>query len=140
MTGDVTINGFDAFTRYGINLEDGALSALLTPPSLKEFVQNESRLEDGKTVITLSPKYDARELTLPFHLVASTKADFLTKYALFCSEVLAVGSFTLSTRYQPSVIYHLIYQNCTQFRQFHQELAAFALKVTEPDPTNRSAS
>ena len=60
MTGDVTINNADAFERYGINLEDGALSTLMTPPPMKEFIESKSRMKHGKTVIAKAPKYDAR--------------------------------------------------------------------------------
>ena len=137
MQGDLTINGIDAFIRYGINLEDGALSALMTPPPIKEFIENESRLQHGKKVIARWPKYDERELTLPFHLIANSKEDFFRKYNLFCEEVLALGEFELKTRFQPDVVYRLIYLNCTQFRQFIREMAAFALKVSEPNPANR---
>lgn len=137
MQGDLTINGIDAFIRYGINLEDGALSALMTPPPIKEFIENESRLQHGKKVIARWPKYDERELTLPFHLIANNKEDFFRKYNLFCEEVLALGEFELKTRFQPDVVYRLIYLNCTQFSQFIREMAAFALKVSEPNPANR---
>lgn len=138
MFGDVTINNADAFERYGINLEDGALSTLMTPPSMKEFIESKSRLHHGKKVIAKLPKYDAREITLPFHLIAKSKDEFFQKYNLFCDEVLAPGKFELKTRYQPDVVYRLVYLNCTQFRQFIREMAVFSLKVSEPDPTDRA--
>lgn len=140
MFGDVTINNADAFERYGINLEDGALSALMTPPPMKEFIESRSRLKHGKTVITKVPKYDYREITLPFHLISKSKAEFFTKYNLFCEEVLAKGKFELKTKFQPDVVYRLVYLSCTQFRQFIREMAVFSLKVSEPDPTDRAIS
>ena len=140
MYGDVTINNADAFERYGINLEDGALSALMTPPPMKEFIESRSRLKHGKTVIAKVPKYDDREITLPFHLIAKNKAEFFTKYNLFCEEVLAKAKFELKTRFQPDVVYRLVYLSCTQFSQFIREMAVFSLKVSEPDPTDRAIS
>lgn len=140
MTGDLTINNADAFTRYGVNLEDGALSALMTPPPLKELIETKSRLIHGKKVVAKQPKYDEREITLPFHIIASSKSEFFQKYALFCEEVLAAGKFELVTKYQPTVVYRLVYLSCTQFRQFHQEMGVFSLKVCEPDPTDRAVS
>lgn len=140
MFGDVTINNADAFERYGINLEDGALSALMTPPPMKEFIESRSRLKHGKTVIAKVTKYDDREITLPFHLIAKSKTEFFTKYNMFCKEVLAKGKFEIKTKYQPNVVYRLVYISCTQFRQFIQEMAVFSLKVSEPDPTDRAIS
>ena len=140
MIGDVTINNADAFERYGINLEDGALSTLMTPAPMKEFIESKCRVVHGKKIITKAPKYDAREITLPFHLIAKSKSEFFTKYQLFCDEVLAKGKFELKTKYQPNVVYRLVYLSCTQFRQFIREMATFALKVSEPDPTDREIS
>lgn len=138
MIGDVKINNADAFERYGINLEDGALSTLMTPSPMKEYIESKSRLKHGKAVITKFPKYDSREITLPFHLIAKSKDEFFKKYHLFCDEVLSKGKFELSTRYEDGVVYRLVYLNCTQFRQFIREMAVFSLKVVEPDPTDRS--
>lgn len=136
MRGDIYINNYDAFERWGVNMEDGALSSLMTPPALKEFVNNESRLTHGAEYIVTEPRFQARELTLPFHIVARDRSDFLAKYGRFCEEVLEVGEFTLKTRYSKDV-YHLIYSSCNQFRQFEQQIAVFSLKVIEPNPKNR---
>lgn len=140
MKGDVTINNADAFERYGINLEDGALSTLMTPAPMKEFIEVKSRVRHGKNIITKEPKYDSREITLPFHIISKSKSEFFQKYNLFCDEVLAKGKFEIKTKYQPNVVYRLVYISCTQFRQFIQEMAVFSLKVSEPDPTDRSIS
>ncbi len=140
MTGDLTINGYDAYTRWGVNLEDGAVSALLAPAPMKENIQNKSRLKHGKASLNNNPKSDARELSLPFHVVADTKAHFFEKYAAFCSEVLANRRFTLQSVYIPNTVYTLDYVSCNQFGQYNQEMAKFVLKVEEPDPTNRTVS
>lgn len=138
MKGDVTINSFDAFVRYGINLEDGALSTLMTPAPMKDYIEGKSRLKHGKSVVTKNVMYDSREITLPFHLIAKSKDEFFQKYSLFCEEVLSKGKFELRTKYQSGVVYRFVYLSCTQFRQFMQEMAVFSLKVEEPNPTDRA--
>lgn len=152
MTNDITINGYDAYTRWGINLEEGALSALLAPPPIKAFIESRSRNANGKVVITKTPKWDSRDLTLPFHIIAPTKDKFYYQFNKFCEEVLKNGVITLSTKYQhartlivdnvavtmPKVVYHLVYVSCTQFRQYQQGMGIFSLKVTEPDPSDRT--
>ena len=148
--GDILINGEDAI-KWGLNLEEGALSALMTPPPMKDFIESRSRLQSGSRVITKSPRYDSRTISLPFHIVAKTKEDFFNKYAAFCDDVLSKGAFTLETRYQqrrtiidngkeitiPPVVYHLVYVSCTQFSQYQREMAKFTLKVIEPNPNDR---
>jgi len=138
MTGELKINGKDAYDTWGVSLEDGAISTLMTPPAMKDFVSNQSRLEHGKRVMTLNPKYDSRELTLEMHLCAKTKDDFLTKYGKFCDEVLSTGVLHISTSHQSGVTYHCIYNSCTQFSAFLSGIAKFSLKLTEPNPANRT--
>lgn len=137
MKGDLYINGNDAFERYGLNFEEGALCALMTPAPKKAHIESHSRLLHGKKVVTKLSRFDSRELTLPFHIIARSKSEFFEKYERFCSEVLAAGSFEVKYRHSPGKIYRLNYISCSQFRQFAQEMAVFTLKVEEPDPTNR---
>lgn len=46
MKGQLYINDVDVST-YGVSMDSSALSTLMTPPSLKEWVSNECRDEDG---------------------------------------------------------------------------------------------
>lgn len=156
MQNDVYINNQDAFMAWGVNLEDGALSALMTPAPMKPYIQSKSRTQHGKNVNVnaTAMRVDERELTLPFHIIVKAPAQkpeedwedpnvpeyytmketFMLQYNKFCDEVLLRGSFTLETRFQEGVVYNLLYQSCTQFTQFDQRMAHFILKVSEPKP------
>ena len=135
--GELYINGVDAFEEYGLSLESSALSALMTPPPNKELIENKSRQEHGKRVITSNVKVDERELNLQCHIKASTRQGFLEKYSKLC-DLLSHGTIELSTSYQPSVLYKLIYQNCTQFSEYRLGMAKFTLKLNEPNPNDRN--
>lgn len=137
MTGELFINGKDAYTEYGMSLEDGAISALLTPPSLKEFVENESRIENGKKIIVGYPVYDARDISLAFHIVAPTKEAFFAQYQALCA-VLQKGIVKIKTKYQADAIYKFVYNSCTQFSQYSFGIAKFTLKLTEANPADRT--
>ena len=136
MSGQLYINGNDAYTTWGISLSDTAISALLTPPSLKERITNESRLEHGQRVLNDSPRKAHREVTLDMHMTAKSKAEFLTRYAAFC-EVLAAGQVNIVISQQPNVIYKMLYVSCTQYSEFHIKLAKFSLKLIEPNTNDR---
>lgn len=140
MTGDVFINGTDAFTAWGINFEDGALSALMTPPPAKDYIVNSSRLQHGKRITNNSPKMDSNEYNLPFHLIAVSREDFFSKYANFCTNVLENGVLDITTRYYPGVVFKCIYNSCVQFKEYNQSFATFVLKVTEENPKDRTSS
>lgn len=140
MTGETWINGKDAYKTWGVSLEDGAISTLMTPSSLKDFVENESRLEHGKRVLISNPKVESRDITLEMHLTAKTKADFLSQYSKFCEEVLETGVVDIISTYQPEVEYHCTYVSCSQFSQYMFGLAKFTLKLNEYNPKNRTVT
>lgn len=137
----MTINGYDAFQTWGITPTDDAVTALMTPAPLKDYVSNESPLAAGKEMLSIGsyvPKADSRDVQIKFNLCAATKAKFLANYNSFCTE-LAKGymEITLPT-VNPDVVYRCYYQSCSQYSQFNGKAAKFLLKVTEPDPTNRT--
>lgn len=134
---ELYINTKDAYTTWGISMDDTALSALMTPSPIKELVENKSRLEDGKRVITDDVRVDERSLTLQFNLTAKTEEEFFARYLAFCAE-LEKGTLNIRTRYQPTVVYKTIYQSCSQFSQFMRGIAKFSLRLVEPNPKDRS--
>lgn len=138
LKGQLTINGKDAYTTWGILLDNTALSTLMTPAPNKEFISNSYRSKDGKRYIKHNPRLDEREITIGFCMVAKDEETFLTNYGKFCEDVLATGELVIHTSFQPTVWYHCVYLSCTQFSQYMQEIAKFSLKLNEPDPTDRT--
>lgn len=149
--GQLTINGKDAYETWGITMDSTALSALMTPAPIKSLIENDSRLEHGNEIITgftrtdsennktteSTVKVDARDVTLSFNLTAKDEAEFLTLYWSFCEE-LEKGTLDISTSFLPDVVFHMIYQSCQQFSEFMLCMAKFSLKLTEPNPKNRT--
>lgn len=133
----IKFNGVDAFARYGIFLTSGGFSALRKPAPQKAFIQNKSRIANGKQVVAKNPKVDERSVILPIQLTASSESQFVTRYDLFVSEVLEKGTFTLTVDSLPNVVFRLVYEDCQQYTEFIQETAKFVLKLTEPNPKNR---
>ena len=87
MEGEFYINDKDAYTTWGISMDTSSLSALMTPPPMKEFIENKSRLENGKRVITSNPRVDERNITLTFNLTAKSEDQFFVRYNSFCEEL-----------------------------------------------------
>lgn len=137
MKDELYINGKDAYTTWGITMEDGALSDLMTPVSNKAFIENESRLEHGKQIIVANLKLDERSLTLTINISASSEKQFFERYNSFCKE-LATGRLEIKTMYQTEIVYKTIYQSCSQFSQFMRGMGKFVLKLTEPNPNDRT--
>lgn len=137
MKGELFINGKDAYTTWGISMDNTSLSALMAPAPNKELLENKSRLEHGKRVITDNIKVDERDLTLQINLTAKTEEEFFTRYLNFCDE-LAKGVLEIRTKYQPTILYKTVYVSCSQFSQFMRGIGKFVLKLNEPNPKDRS--
>ena len=137
MKEELRINGKDAYTTWGISMDETALSELMTPVANKSFIENESRLQHGKRIVVANPKQDARSLTLQLNLTALDEKQFFERYTSFCEE-LATGKLEIETKYQPKVVYKTIYQSCSQFSQFMRGIGKFVLKLYEPNPNDRT--
>lgn len=135
-TGELYINGKDAFITWGVGLEKDSLSTLMTPAPLKQFIENKSRLEHGKRVLVVNARVDERTIQLPLIVKAPSEAVFLSNYAAFITE-LQTGVITITTSYQLGVKYKMIYESCGQYTQYDRRMAKFLLRLTEPNPADR---
>lgn len=133
---DANGNWQDAYIKWGISFDQTALSTLMTPPPNKAYIENKSRLENGKRIILHEPKVDERSITISFNLTAKDSAQFFERYNSFCEE-LAKGELHIKTAYQEGVVYKMVYESCTQFSQLMREIARFSLKLVEPNPSDR---
>lgn len=136
LTGQLKINGKDAYTTWGISMDDTSLSTLMTPPPVKAYIENNDRTEHGKRIMTTSVLVDSRDLTLQINLTAENERQFFERYVLFCDE-LSKGILDIETSFQQGVVYHCLYQSCSQFSQFMRGIGKFVLKLTEPNPNKR---
>ena len=80
-TTEVTINNKPLST-MGVAMLSGAYAALLTPPSLKEFVENDDPTQNGIDIIVPdSPVVNERDVTLTFLIKGTSQEAFLSNYA-----------------------------------------------------------
>lgn len=140
MVGELFINNEDAHETYGIIFGEDSLTALMTPPPVKAYIENKSALTHGKQVLNdedSPPKLDERDVQLTFYLRAKNREQFLKRYEDFC-KVLQGGRVDIRTKYQPKVTYHCNFISCSQYSEFNGRLAKFVLKLNEPNPNNRA--
>lgn len=136
LIGQLKINGKDAYTTWGLSMDDTSLSALMTPPSVKPYIENNNRIEHGKRVLTTSVFMESRDITLQLNITAKNEQQFFERYASFCDE-LSKGVLDIETSFQQGLVYHCVYQSCTQFSEFMRGIGKFVLKLTEPNPNKR---
>lgn len=135
---DLLINGKDALQEWGVRMGTGFMDAIDVPCQMKEYIENDSRLEHGKRVITSNPKLDARTLTLPFTIQGETESDYQAKKKSFYNE-LYKGKMDIQIPVVSGDVYHLVYTGgSTSYAQNRQRtFCKFSVKFQEPNPSNR---
>ena len=139
MTGDLLINGKDAFSTWGVRMGDGFLDAIDGFNEMKDYIENESRLEHGKRVITDNAKVDSREITLQFTIEGSSESDYRSKKKAFQTE-LEKGAVNIKIPALGDEIYKLIYlgKSISYGMSSDRCFAKVSSKFCEPNPMDRS--
>lgn len=139
MKGELIINGKDAWTQWGVNMGKGFIDTLDAPLPMKEYIENESRLEDGKRVLTSNVKKDSREITLSFTITGTSESDYRSKKKAFETE-LYNGALTISVPKISGDVYHLIYtgKNVSYGLSLDRCFGNFSAKFEEPNPSDRT--
>ena len=140
MTGDLYINNRDAWDFFGVNMSDDFIDTLTEPLTPKEYIENESRLEDGKRVIVEDElKISPRDLVLNFTMEANTPNQLSDYKAAFFKEMMK-GNVKIKVPEVSDEVYNLIYKGKgTSYGMNPQRtFCHFVLKFDEPNPKNRS--
>lgn len=138
MTGELYINGQDAWTAWGVNMGEGFIDAIDGFVPLKGFIENESRAEHGKRVLATDPKVASRDITLSFTIKGDSEADYRAKRNAFEAE-LCKGMLTVKAPVLGEQVYKLIYlgKNVSYGLNLSRTFATFAAKFEEPNPADR---
>lgn len=135
MSVNLYINGLDAAT-LGINMSDGFLSDISAPVPLKDFIENESRLENGVQRIHNSPRIASRDVTLEFSIVGGSESDFKSKLNAF-KTMLYAGLVTIKVPVLGETFY-LTYQRSQSYSLgVSRRSAKLSVKFSESNPANR---
>lgn len=138
MKGDLLINGKDAFDTWGVNMGDNFLNVLLTPPPVKQYCENKSRLEDGKRVILGNKKEDERDMTLTFTIQGASQNDYISKYRAFMIE-MSSGLVSINVPALGADVYHVYYKNAVSYAMnIERTFSKISMKVCEPNPAERT--
>lgn len=135
MTGELLINGIDAYT-YGASIGQGFNAALRAPRGFKDDIEVDSALEHGKRLI-LSPYYNSRDISLTFVIKGGNKEAFKANEAKF-REVLNGRKLTVKVSGDDNY-YRLIYSGKSASYGYSPTgvICTITAKFTEVDPSNR---
>ncbi len=137
MTGQLYINNRDAYVVYGVVMSDNFLENISIAAPLKDFIENDSRLEHGKRMIISDPKLASRNVTLTFTINGKTPEEYLDHYRAFVAE-LHKGNVALRV---PALgeTYKLVYLNSASYAlDGSRTVSKLACKFVEPNPYDRT--
>ena len=137
MTGQLYINNRDAYVVYGVVMSDNFLENISIAAPLKDFIENDSRLEHGKRMIISDPKLASRNVTLTFTINGKTPEEYLDHYRAFVAE-LHKGNVALRV---PALgeTYKLVYLNSASYAlDGSRTVSKLACKFVEPNPYDRA--
>ncbi|EEY84083.1 hypothetical protein HMPREF0103_0027 [Bacteroides sp. 2_1_33B] len=137
MTGQLYINNRDAYVVYGVVMSDNFLENISIAAPLKDFIENESRLEHGKRMIISNPRLASRNVTLTFTINGKTSEEYLDHYRAFVTE-LHKGNVALRV---PALgeTYKLVYLNSASYAlDGSRTVSKLACKFVEPNPQDRT--
>lgn len=139
MKGELYINEKDAYTAWGVGMGSGFLSALDSFPPMKSYVENDSRLEHGRRVITDNARVDSRDVTLEFTIMGTGESDYRTKRKAFQQE-LQKGAVDIRVPALGNEVYHLVYtgKSASYALSLSRRFGRLSAKFTEPNPTDRT--
>ena len=118
---------------------DGFLDALDAPLQMKDYIENESRLENGKHIDTSNAKIASREITLQFTITGSSEADYRAKKKALQQE-LQSGEFNIKVPALGNDVFNLVYtgKSISYGLSLDRRFGHFSTKVTEPNPADRA--
>lgn len=126
---DLLINGKDAL-KMGVRMGDGFINSLLIPYPIKDYIENESRLENGKRVEFKNLKKDSREVTLMFNIEGDTFDEFRTRLKDF-EAILYMGKVEIEVPYY-KLKHTLTYRRSNSFnRSFSNTFCSILVRFTE---------
>lgn len=147
LKGLLLINDIDPFDAYGAFLTEDKpgdmknYSSLMKPAAVKAQKEVTFREQHGvKVPATIMQRRQARDVALQFAILATDKAEFMSRYTAFIG-MLQTGEDGWLDFYFPEMDRHfwLIYREATEYRQltdFEGEVAGkFTVKFREPQPS-----
>ena len=139
MTGDLFINGKDAWSTWGVRMGDSFLDAIDGFNQMKDYIEDESRLEHGKRIITDNAKVASREITLQFTIEGDSEGDYRTKKKSFQAE-LEKGAVNIKVPTLGNEVYKLVYLGKSLSYGLSPDrcFGKVSGKFCEPNPMDRS--
>lgn len=146
LEGLLLINEKDAYKEYGVFLTEDKpgthtnYNELLKVPAMKAYTSVAFREQDGEKlpIVLPIPRFEARDVTLYFALVADTKANWFLRYTTFLT-LMKSGWLNIQVP-ELNKTYRMYFKECGSYEQITYlddetvYASRFKIKFREPKP------
>lgn len=133
---NLIINDKDAWETWGVNMSDGFLETIATPPPAKPLLENKSSREHGKQVLAEKMLLEERDINLTISVEGATQSQYLQRYEDFLTE-LQKGVTIIKVPILKKG-YKVTYSNSSKLLlNIDITFGKFTLKFNEPNPNDR---
>lgn len=138
MTADLIINGKDALETWGVRMGDGFIDTIDGFNEMKDYIEDESRMDHGKRMITDNARVASREIALTFTIEGDTESDFRTKKRAF-QEEMEKGAVSVKVPALGDEVYKLVYlgKSISYGLSSDRCFCKVSSKFCEPNPMDR---
>jgi hypothetical protein len=131
----VYINGKELKATWNAFLKAGAYAEFLGTGSMKEYVENDYRDQNGKEVLIDNPREDSRELTVSFVINGSTRPVLLSNYNSLIAE-LQSGELDIMIP-DLNCTFLCYYKSSSKPKTFTADTIVIDVTLAEPNPKGR---
>lgn len=127
----------DIYQEYGASFIKGSYTKLIMRQQVKEYVKNESRLQNGSRYLLGSDytKYKEKTTRCDILIEATSESDLTNKIEGF-TDFMATGSLWLKIPSKYRVL-KLVYNDIQYKDEYRGNKVIFTIELIEPDVTDR---
>lgn len=140
---DYRWNTYDPATQWGLYFDKGLDSQLLKAPKLKDNGLSMSWADENGTERYLGTRrFDSRTLVIPCNLLATSEADFHTRYNALCDFLMTTGEFNFDVvsrnrRYKVSYLDMSGFEKLTVFKGNNNIGVKLSITLADDHPATR---
>ena len=136
MRENLKINGLESYANYKVVMGKGFIDAIEAPCALKDYIENDSRLEHGTRVI-VNNKLAKRAVTLMFNIHGVTEVEYLANKKAF--ENLMYAGRVIFQIIGRNEIYKMVYtgKSVTYKHSYNGKFGTVSMQFIEPNPADR---
>lgn len=136
---EIYLDGTNLTTNYGLVPLKDERSTILKWAKAKDYITNKNAASNGMDVASSTPLQDSATMSLELGLFAASAQQYYTRFLAIKALLLASSTHTLKLENENFRVQTTVcYEDMTSLVDFNGQWGRFVLRLTEPNPANRT--